>query len=144
MMLSETRLYHTWEGMKTRCYNKNACNYHNYGGRGIKVCDEWLHNFKAFQEWALSHGYDNTLRIDRIDNDKDYEPSNCRWVTNKENNNNRGDCVYVEFEGETHTLKEWSELYNVNYQLVWARYRRGWSIDKALFTPVATKHRRKS
>lgn len=143
MMTSETRLYHIWEKMKTRCYNRNSCNYHSYGGRGIKVCDEWVHNFSAFQEWALSHGYNDTLQIDRIDNDGDYEPSNCRWVTHKKNNNNRSNCVYIDYQGQTHTLKEWAEIYNIDYTTLWGRLKRGWSFEKAISTLPDPKYNRR-
>lgn len=84
---SYTRLYNIWRCMKQRCYNKNNTSYYRYGGRGIKVCDEWVHDSKAFMEWAKSHGYTNTLELDRIDNDGDYTPSNCQWITHKENMN---------------------------------------------------------
>ena len=83
-----TRLYTIWNHMKDRCYNPKATSYKHYGGRGIKVCDEWKNSFKAFYDWAYSNGYDenaprNKCTIDRINNDGDYEPSNCRWVDAK-------------------------------------------------------------
>ena len=84
-----TRLYRIWRAMKTRCYNLNAQNYKDYGGRGITICPEWLHDFVAFRDWALSHGYRDDLSIDRIDNDKGYSPDNCRWATAKEQRANQ-------------------------------------------------------
>lgn len=88
----KSRLYRIWSNMKNRCINHNCKAFPNYGGRGITVCAEWLHDFKAFQEWALSHGYRDGLTLDRIDNDKGYSSDNCRWATKAEQSQNRRPC----------------------------------------------------
>lgn len=87
--LNKTRTHRIWCGMLTRCFNPKRDEYKNYGGRGITVCEEWKSNFEAFHEWAMSHGYSDELSLDRINNDGNYEPSNCRWATMTEQANNR-------------------------------------------------------
>ena len=84
-----TRLYRIWNCMKNRCYQKSYHAYNHYGGRGITVCDEWLNNFQAFYDWAMEHGYNDELSIDRIDVNKGYNPHNCRWATMAEQNKNK-------------------------------------------------------
>lgn len=94
--LSNTRLYNIWKAIKQRCYYAKHKDYHNYGGRGITVCDEWLHDFQTFYNWAITHGYRDDLSIDRIDVNGNYEPNNCRWATAHEqriNQRPRGEAV---------------------------------------------------
>lgn len=120
-----TRLYKIWGGMHQRCYNQNDRKYHDYGGRGIVICDEWKECFESFREWALKNGYESNLSIDRIDNDGIYEPNNCRWATSKEQQNNKRTNVIININGEEHNLMEWCEKTGIPYGTLQARYRAG-------------------
>ena len=108
--MTNTRLFNIWSSMRERCTNSNAINYKNYGGRGITICGEW-HEFQNFMDWAMSNGYDKNLSIDRIDNNGNYEPSNCRWVTPKVNSNNRRNSVFATYRGETKSISDWEEQF---------------------------------
>lgn len=138
--LSKTKLYKLFRRMHERCYNKNCKSYKDYGGRGIKICEEWLNDFKKFYTWAYENGYDSTKNgndcsIDRIDVNGDYSPINCRWITKKQQANNRRNSRYITYNGETHTLAEWSNMYNISQRLLWARlFKLKWDIEKALTT----------
>lgn len=88
---SKTRLYKILSNMKARCYNKNTSSYRDYGDKGIEVCDEWRNSFESFRDWAYENGYNDTLTIDRIDSNGNYEPNNCRWITKSENTKYRND-----------------------------------------------------
>lgn len=132
----KTKLYHVWIDMKQRCTNTNQPDYPNWGGRGITVCDEWMNSFESFRGWALKSGYDSKLSIDRIDVNGNYEPSNCRWITVKEQNSNRRSNKRIEYNGESRTLTQWSEILGGNRNLVGERLKSGWSIEKTLTTPV--------
>ena len=138
-----TRLYRIYNNMLNRCYNANSPQFKNYGGRGITVCREWLCDFKIFSEWALSNGYRDDLTIDRIDVNGNYEPSNCRWITNHEQSYNKRNNHYVTLCGKTMTLTEWCNVYHINVKTVRDRLRRGWDIEKALVIPADTKYRKK-
>jgi hypothetical protein len=129
--------------MKSRCFNPNFPSYNHYGGRGITVCDKWKDNFQAFYAWAIFHGYKDDLTIDRINNDGNYEPSNCRWITKKEQSLNKSDNHIVTFNGISKPLMTWCEDCGINYKTVRDRLKRGWSYQDALFKPVQIKHRRK-
>ena len=119
-----TRLYRIYRAMKNRCYNPKDDSYPYYGGRGIKVCDEWLESYIAFRDWSITNGYSGDLSIDRIDNDGDYEPSNCRWVTTHQQAKNRRPASpqrYWTIDGVTKSEIEWCEEYGVGVNT--ARYR---------------------
>ena len=127
-----TRLYRIWGNVKTRCTNKNIKQYKDYGGKGITICDEWKDSFEAFYEWAMSNGYSDELTIDRIDANGNYEPSNCRWATRREQALNRTDNHYLTYGGETKTLVEWSEITGLNPTTITSRIQLGFSIEEAL------------
>ena len=122
--MSHTRPYEIWLGMKKRCYNQNDARYDMYGGRGITVCDEWLHDFSAFYSWAISHGYSDELTIDRIDNDKGYSPENCRWADAKTQCRNRSTNIRIKIGNASKTLMEWCEIFELDYSTIHARYER--------------------
>lgn len=137
---AKTRLYYVWTHIKARCYNSHTDNYKDYGGRGIKMCDEWRGSFQNFQSWALSHGYADNLTIDRIKVNGDYEPSNCRWVTQKEQANNKRNNVFFTYNGRTKTLKQWCDYYGKDYRLVHNRINYGkWCFEEALLYDVRQK-----
>ena len=133
--LSKVPIYPIWKDMKHRCYNPNDKRFANYGARGIKVCDEWLHNFQAFYNWAMTNGYKEGLSIDRIDTNGDYKPSNCRWATNKEQANNTTKNHLITYNGKTQTMAQWAEETKIKYTTLRARINTyHWSIERALTT----------
>lgn len=130
--LTGCKLHGVWFGIKSRCYNKNNQAYKNYGGRGIAVCNEWKDDFQAFYDWSMMNGYKEGLQIDRINNNGNYEPNNCRWVTNKVNCNNRRSNRYFTIDNVTHTIHEWCDILNINYKTLYSRLCRGSTIREAL------------
>ena len=126
--------------MIQRCYNEKTNNFKNYGGRGIKVYQEWIDKPWIFYEWALTHGYANTLTLDRIDNDDDYKPENCRWVSSYVQANNKRTSKKHEYKGEYKTLRDWANELNVDYQKLFNRvYNSGFTIKEALEVPYHVK-----
>lgn len=119
-----TRLYRIWNYMKSRCcYNRDP-NYVRYGARGITVCDEWKNDYTAFERWALEKGYNDTLSIDRIDVNGNYEPSNCRWATAKEQADNRRTNVRISYNGEIMPLKNACNKANLSYGAIYSYSKR--------------------
>lgn len=104
---SKTRLYRIHSAMIARCEVPARPNFYRYGGRGIRVCDEWRQSFEVFRRWSETNGYDDSLELDRIDNDRDYCPDNCRWVTHKENMRNRPNTRFLTAWGETKAIADW-------------------------------------
>ena len=133
---SKTRLHRIWCDMRERCRNDGHKSHERWAGKGITVCEEW-NDYLTFEEWALSHGYKDDLTIDRIDNDKGYNPDNCRWATYSEQARNTSHNRYININGESHIVKDWCEiLKTVTPSTVYKRVRNyGWSIEKALTTP---------
>lgn len=132
--LSDTRLYRIYNHIINRCYNKNDNRYDNYGGRNIRVCEDWLSSFEKFADWAVSNGYDDELSIDRIDVNLNYCPENCRWTDKYTQANNKTNTKVYTFNGETHSIAEWSRIVNIPYKKLWKRFSLGWDIEKALTT----------
>lgn len=135
--LSKTKIYRQWAGMKRRCYKSDSDNYKWYGGRGIKVCDEWRNSFENFYNWSMNNGYSKDLSIDRIDNNGNYEPNNCRWVNREIQSNNRRTNIMITFQGETKSLTQWCRYFNINYSTTKNRILNlGWDYEKAFSTHV--------
>jgi hypothetical protein len=121
--------------MKQRCSDVNSIDFKDWGGRGIKVCDEWQ-DFMPFYEWSLANGYESGLSIDRINNDGNYEPDNCRFATRKVQNNNTRRNFFVSYNGETRTLGSLVDSRSARYIKVWKRIcLRGWPVEQAIDTP---------
>lgn len=122
----------SWYNAKLRCYDKTCVKYKSYGARGIKMCDEWLNNYHAFYDWAINNGYQDGLTIDRIDVNGNYEPSNCRLVTELEQHYNKQDIKSITFNNNTYPLNTWNRILSLGKNTCDARYKLGWSIDKIL------------
>lgn len=134
--LTHSRIYNVWRNIKRRCNDKRSISYKHYGARGISVCNEWKNSFVKFYDWAMANGYKQGLTIDRIDSNKDYCPENCRWVDFLTQQNNKNDNKKLTFNGTTKTMSEWARLLGIKYVTLKTRIRNGWSVEKALTTPV--------
>ena len=129
-----TRLYQIWNAMKQRCSNPKAISYKYYGAKGVTVCQEWQDGFQAFHDWATANGYSDNLTLDRVDANGDYCPDNCRWTTNKEQQNNTSYNRLITYGAETHNITQWAEILNIPRNVLYNRIRRGWDIEKIITT----------
>lgn len=135
---AKERLYYVWYGMKARCYSPNSSGYKNYGARGINVCEKWRVSYLDFRDWAFANGYDinanyGECTLERIDCNKDYEPSNCCWVSKKTQANNTRRNHFITYKGQTLTIAQWGELLDIPQDKIWSRIvTNNMPIEKAL------------
>ena len=131
--MSGTKVYQAWQGMHTRCGNPREPGFKHYGGRGIKICKRW----RKFENFYADMGIPPSKKhsLDRIDNDGNYEPRNCRWATELQQKSNRRNTRRLTFKGETKTITEWSRKTGLSWEVIYGRVRLGWSVHKALSTP---------
>ena len=133
---SNFRLYRVWDGIIQRCYNPYAKNYHNYGGRGIRMLEEWRRDFTLFEHFCLANGWKPGLQVDRIDNDMGYFPANIRFVTSAENLRNKRTNHLLTYNGETHCLTDWCKILGISDSTLLRRLSSGWSIEDAFTRPI--------
>lgn len=133
---SRTSLYYLWNTMKQRCQNIKNINYKHYGGRGIKVCERW----ELYENFRDDMGHrPNSTSLDRIDNDGNYEPGNCRWASLSEQHNNCRSNVFITYKSIKKTAIQWATYFNINYHTFYSRLSRGWSMEEIVNTPVVKK-----
>jgi len=133
------RLYRIYRGMRNRCKLENHVAYKHYGGRGIKVCDEWLCDFKKFYDWSINNGYSDNLSIDRIDSNGNYKPTNCQWVTQKVQARNTRQNVNIKIDGEVRCLTDWCDIYNIRRTTAQGRLDSGWGVKESFSVPAGGK-----
>ena len=138
----KSRIYVIWVGMKQRCENSKRIDYAKYGGRGIRVCNEW-HDYLAFCDWARANGYDESKSIERINNNGDYSPDNCQWVDYTVQQNNKRNSFCLTVDGETRTAAEWSKISGIPSDRIRKRKRSGWTDRDAVFEPLDYTHQHK-
>jgi len=127
--MSRSSIYHRWQNMVNRCLKNSDPAYKNYGGRGITVCDRWL-KFENFYE-DTKKGYKKDLTLDRINNNENYEKSNCCWATRKEQQQNTRRTIKIEYKNQKMCLKDWSKKLGIKYECLWYRLNNGWDIERA-------------
>lgn len=131
------RLYFVWLDMRARCNNPKDISYDNYGAKGVKVCEEWIHDYPSFKKWAMENGYNSKASrgectLDRIDNTKGYSPQNCRWVNMKIQSNNKSTTKFLTVNGETHSYSEWAEITGIPRSRIYQRVKYGWPAEDVL------------
>jgi len=131
-----SKLYKVWGGMIARCYNPKTESYKYYGGKGIKVNPIWHTYYGEFHKWAIDSGYKEGLSIDRINNQGNYEPSNCRWATNEVQSRNRSNHRFLTLNGDSRTVIDWGNIMEIPYRVLNQRSRRGWSDERTLTTKL--------
>ena len=137
---SKTKEYVAWQAMIQRCTKPSCLEFHRYGGRGISVCEKWKRSFEAFfADMGLAPTKKHS--VDRINNDGNYEPGNCRWATMKEQCRNTAKSKFYSFEGKNLTIPEWAEITGIHPMTIWARLKKGWSVQETLTKPVDSDHR---
>lgn len=133
--------YTAWRAIQTRCYNSSSKDYKRYGGRGIRVCEQWLKSFPAFFQ-DMGPRPSRFYSIERKENDGPYAPENCRWATAKEQSENRCNTIMLEHSGEAHTVSDWSRLLGIHKATLQHRLKRGWSVEKALSSkPISRRNK---
>ena len=128
--MAKTPLHNKWMSMKERCNNPHSKSYSRYGGKGIRVCQEWQESFHSFYEWAMASGYQPGLTIDRIDNSKGYSPGNCRWATTKQQNRNYSRNHLITYKGKTKCVADWSEETGIKGSTILFRLNAGKTLDE--------------
>jgi hypothetical protein len=140
--MTNSPLHIRWQAMKQRCCNPNQIGAKLYFERGISVCKEWINDFRVFHEWAINNGFNESLSLDRIDNDKGYFPDNCRWVTSHAQNRNQRTNIWHEQDGKRMILKDWCEHLDINYDAVRNRIYSGKTIKEALSVKTVTSFKK--
>lgn len=136
---SKTKIYQRWSSMKTRCYCKSDTNYSHYGGRGITMCDEWKSNFMSFYQWAIENGYKEDLTIERIENNGRYEPSNCKWITMKEQNQNKSNRRIITVNGISKSQKEWANIIGISDVCIIQARQKGKNMEEYITAHLKKK-----
>ena len=142
-MPKRNRLYDIWHGAKRRTSDPRRKDYCHYGAVGIKMCDEWMNSYEAFEKWSLSHGYKEGMTLDRICRNRGYDPNNCRWITTKQQAYNRNTGRYITINGHTKTLEEWSKIKSIGPDVIIHRVKNGWTWEEAVTTPLNERRKKK-